>query len=277
MRWGWSVTPALALLIGGVTIAAQSPLFTSRVEGVRVDVLVTERGKPVAGLQPTDFELRDNGVAQSIDLVNLGDVPINVVLTLDVSASVAGPRLENLRRAGMSLLDALTFNGAPMQRVALTTEVDEVRSALAAADAWGDTALVDASLGAMLVGDTDAGRTLVVLFSDGVDTASFTQPDLVVETARRVNGVVYAVSTSEDTPRFLSDLTAATGGRVLDIGRTDDPGPAFLEILREFRRRYLITFTPTGVTRAGWHKLEVRVKRSGTRAQARSGYFSSAP
>jgi hypothetical protein len=50
-----------------------------------------------------------------------------------------------------------------------------------------------------------------------------------------------------------------------------------LEILQEFRRRYLITFTPTGVARAGWHKLDVRVKRSGTRVQARSGYVSSAP
>ena len=139
MSAGRYVMLTAAILHGGVTVIAQSPLFTSRVEGVRVDVLVTERGKPLAGLQPGDFEVRDNGVAQSIDLVNLGDVPINVVLTLDVSASVKGPKLENLRRAGLSLLAALgaqdsaalvTFNQAPVQRVALTRAVDEVRAAL---------------------------------------------------------------------------------------------------------------------------------------------------
>jgi VWFA-related protein len=277
--------PAIAiLLLAGGLSSAQSPLFSSRVEGVRVDVLVTQNGRPMTGLGPADFEVRDNGVVQTIDLVNLGDVPVNAVLTLDVSDSVSGPRLASLQRAGNALLDGLTrddfaalvtFNQMVVRQVPLTRQVEPVREALGQAQGFGDTALVDASLGAMLLGDTDAGRTLIVVFSDGVDTASLTRPELVVETARRVNAIVYAVSTSEETPRFLRDLAAATSGRVLDIGRTGDPGPAFLEILQEFRRRYLVTYTPAGVDKAGWHKLEVRVKRSGARVQARTGYFSS--
>ena len=280
------VFPAVALLLlaGGLT-SAQSPLFSSRVEGVRIDVLVTQNGRPVPGLGRADFEVRDNGVAQAIDLVNVGDVPVNAVLTLDVSDSVSGPRLAALQRAGNALLDGLTrddfaalvtFNRMVVRQVPLTKDIGPVRDALEQAQSFGDTALVDASLGAMLLGDTDAGRTLIVVFSDGVDTASVTRPELVVETAKRVNAIVYAVSTSDETPRFLRDLAAATSGRVLDIGKTGDPGPAFLEVLQEFRRRYLVTYTPTGVDKAGWHKLEVRVKRSGSRVQARIGYFSAA-
>lgn len=284
------MTPRLAALIattvvaGAITGSAQSPLFTSRVDGVRVDVLVTERGRPIAGLRPADFDVLDNGVPQAIDLADLGDVPVNVVLTLDVSASVDGPKLEALKRAGGALIGALadadraalvTFNRVVIRQVPLTRDIDDLRTALEGAESWGDTALVDASLGAMLLGDTDAGRTLVVIFSDGVDTASSSRPELVIETARRVNGVVYAVSSSEETPAFLRDLTAATGGRVLDIGEAGDPGPAFLEILQEFRLRYVMTFTPTGVTAGGWHRLDVRVKRPGTRAQHRAGYFSA--
>ena len=274
---------AILLLAGGLA-SAQSPLFSSRVEGVRVDVLATQNGRPIPGLGPADFEVRDNGVAQAIDLVNVGDVPVNAVLTLDVSDSVSGPRLASLQRAGNALLDGLTrddfaalvtFNQMVVRQVPLTRQVEPVREALGQARGFGDTALADASLGAMLLGDTDAGRTLIVIFSDGVDTASVTRPELVLETARRVNAIVYAVSTSGETPRFLRDLAAATSGRVLDIGRTGDPGPAFLEILQEFRRRYLVTYTPAGVDKAGWHKLEVRVKRSGVRVQARTGYFSS--
>ncbi len=279
------MTSTVVLLMAAAETAAQRPTFSARIEGVRIDALVSEAGAPIAGLGLGDFEVRDNGVRQEIDLVSLADVPVNVVLTLDLSASVAGAKLTGLVGASRSLLDGLapedtaaliTFNHAVVQRVPLTRRIDDVREALEESEADGDTALVDASLGAMLLGDTDAGRTLVVVFSDGVDTASFVRPELVLDTARRVNGVVYGVSSSAKDTRFLRDLTAATGGRIIEIGETGDPGPAFLEVLREFRRRYVITFTPTGVAPGGWHKLEVRVNRPRARVQARAGYFSSA-
>jgi hypothetical protein len=66
-----------------VLIALQT--FSSRTVGVRVDVLVTNGRMPVGGLTAADFELRDNGVLQSIEIVDSSG-PINVVLALDVSA-----------------------------------------------------------------------------------------------------------------------------------------------------------------------------------------------
>ena len=98
----------LALLLGtGLTAGPQQPTFSSRVEAVRVDVLVTDRGKAVTGLRPEDFEVKDEGVLQEIDLVQLDRVPLNVVLGLDVSESVNGERLEHLQSAGTSLLRGL--------------------------------------------------------------------------------------------------------------------------------------------------------------------------
>lgn len=282
-RWMWCACGA-SVVLAGLAAAAAQPTFRARIEGVRLDVLVTQGSVPLAGLGAADFEVRDNGVVQPIDLVNLGDVAVNVILTLDTSDSVRGGKLVDLQRASHALLGALTkgdtaalvtFNEAVMHQVTLTPDLDRVRRGLSSVEAWGDTALVDASLAAMLLGDTEAGRTLVVLFSDGVDTASFSEPELVLQTARRVNGVVYAVSSAREDRPFLEDVTAATGGRTIDISRTGDTGKAFLEILQEFRRRYVITFTPTGVTPGGWHKLEVRVKRPNTRVQARAGYFSA--
>lgn len=265
-------------------IQAQPATFTSAVEGVRVDALVTENGRPIAGLGAGDFDVRDNGVLQTIDLVRLSDVPISVVLACDVSGSVSGPRLAELQRAGQSLVGALqpadqvaliTFSTAVIQRAGLTSDRETVRRGLAEAKAGGDTALVDAALGAMLLGDSDASRTLVVIFSDGVDTASFSSAERVLSTARTVNGTVYAVSTSRDTPPFLRELTEATGGRVLEIERGVAPEGAFLEILDEFRRRYVITYTPAGVSRGGWHTVTVRVAgQRRARVQARPGYVS---
>jgi VWFA-related protein len=277
----------LTLALAGSASTAAQPTFSARVEGVRLDVLVTDGGRPVTGLGPADFEVRDNGVPQTIDLVSLGDVQVSVIMVLDLSSSLVGSGLVSLQRAGVTLLEALaptdqaallTFNRAAVQRVPLTRDRDVMRKALLGASADGDTALVDAALAGMLLGDTEGGRTLVVIFSDGVDTTSFTRADVALDTARRVNGVIYAVATtSSGDSRFLRDVAEATGGRVLDIGTGGNPGPAFLEILQEFRRRYVITYTPTAVTRGGWHPLSVRVKRSGARVQARPGYFSTQP
>jgi hypothetical protein len=265
---------AVAGMTGSAQVAqVQEPVFKSRVDGVRIDVLVTDRGRPVEGLTPTDFEVRDQGVLQTVDLVALGDVPVSVVLALDLSASMRGPKLDTLRRASYDLLGALqptdqaallTFNTTPTLRVPLGSDLAGIRATLDEAQGEGDTALVDASLAAMLVGDSDIGRTLIVVFSDGVDTA------------RRVNGVVYGVTPRGEQRRFLRDLATATGGRVVEVEADDGVGPAFLEILREFRRRYVLTYSPTGVTPGGWHPLEVRVTRSGARLQARRGYFSRA-
>jgi Ca-activated chloride channel family protein len=288
------------VLVAG-TRRARAQTFSAGVDGVRLDVLVTDGGRPVPGLGAADFEVRDNGVPQPIDLVNIGDVPVSVVLALDLSRSVDGPKLAALRRAGTSLIDALvpgdaaglvSFNTAVVAETPLATDLAATRRALVAAKSRGDTALIDAALAAMLIGDTDAGRTLVVLFSDGVDTCSFTSADTVIETAKRVNGVIYAVRSRGPGPTglsrlttrsrrlraddndFLPDLTAATGGRVVDVDESGDPGPAFVQVLQEFRRRYVITYTPTGVDAPGWHRLDVRVARRGARVQARAGYFA---
>src|SRR6187397_891259 len=94
-----------------------SQRFSSSTLAVRVDVLVTDGRKPVGGLTAADFELRDNGVLQNIDLVDGSAVPINAVLALDTSASIAGQRQKDLIAAGEALLDGLK----PDDRAALTT------------------------------------------------------------------------------------------------------------------------------------------------------------
>ncbi len=117
-----------------------------------------------------------------------------------------------------------------------------------------------------------------MIFSDGVDTASYTAANVVVETARRANSVVYALSHERRCHTVPARrVTSATGGRVIEIDQDDDPGPAFLEVLREFRRRYVVTFTPSGVAAGGWHRLDVRVARGNARVRTRPGYFSAAP
>ena len=51
------------------------------------------------------------------------------------------------------------------------------------------------------------GRSLLIVFSDGVDTASFLSPDVVLQAARRSDVVVYGVAMrSRISPTFLKEL-----------------------------------------------------------------------
>ncbi len=61
-------------------------------------MLVTDNGQPVRGLGPADFEVLDNGVPQDVALVSFDEVPLNVILALDMSDSVAGERLAAVAR-----------------------------------------------------------------------------------------------------------------------------------------------------------------------------------
>jgi hypothetical protein len=65
-----------------------TPTFRTRGEGVRIDVLVTDREKPVAGLTTKDFALTDNGVGQVVEAASLAEMPLDVILVLDLSVSL---------------------------------------------------------------------------------------------------------------------------------------------------------------------------------------------
>jgi VWFA-related protein len=274
---------ALALL-GASGAAQQSPAFSSKIEAVRVDALVTDNGQPVLGLRPADFEVVDNGVTQTVDLVSFDEIPLNVILALDMSDSVAGDRLSQLRAAGGRLLESLhkedqaalvSFSHEVRLAAKLTGDVAAVRSALGESHGTGTTSLIDGAYAGLMIGESDAGRALLIVFSDGVDTSSWLRADAVLDTAKRADVVVYGVSVvSRLKPEFLRDLTSLTGGRLFEIEKTANLPASFLGFLEEFRHRYLVSYTPKGVAKDGWHKLDVRVKNRRATIKARPGYLA---
>jgi VWFA-related protein len=261
---------------------AQGATFSSRVDAVRVDVLVTDGGQPVLGLTAADFEVLDNGVPQRVDLVSFDQVPLNVVLVFDMSHSIDGERRDRLRRGAGALLDGLkaddqaalvTFSHVVTRGTKLTGDVAAVRAALERDEAIGDTGLVDGTFAGMMVGESDVGRGLLIVFSDGVDTASWLPSAAVLDTAKRSGVVAYGVSVrSPVRPQFLEELTGLTGGRLFEVERTQNLEAVFLGVLQEFRHRYLVSYAPRGVAPGGWHQLDVRVKRRAT-VKARPGYL----
>jgi len=274
------VLAALAVVLLSGPLHSQR--FSSGAVAVRVDVLVTEGGRPVGGLTAQDFELRDNGVPQTLDVVDGADVPINTVLALDTSLSTTGKRQSDLIRAGEALLARLrpsdraalsTFNHAAIPTVSLTSDLAAIRTALGSITPSGETSVMDGAYVALTATLGQPGRTLVLVCTDGFDTWSWLRPDDVLEAARRASVVIYGV-TSSDARRDagLKSITDATGGHILQVKSSAELTAAFQRILEDFRNRYILAYSPSGVSADGFHTLDVRVRRPGASVKARPGY-----
>ncbi|MBN1568320.1 MAG: VWA domain-containing protein [Acidobacteria bacterium] len=279
---------AIFFLINAAAVTAQQPTFSVAAEEVRLDVLVTQNGKPMAGLEPSDFEILDNGVPQEIQYATLQkQTPISATLVFDMSRSIAGDLLGHLKKAARGLLTDLmrddhaaliTFNNAIMLGSPPTRDFAQVVQALDHSQPFGNSSLIDASYAGLVLAESRPDPPLVIIFSDGRDTFSWLTEEKVLETAKHNDAVVYAVSTDRRPNKaFLNDLIQLTGGSLFEVESTENLEAAFLGILAEFRHRYLITYTPQGVPESGWHKLDVRVKHRSTKVKARPGYMRSSP
>lgn len=266
--------------------------FRSGVDMVRVDALVTWEGRPVTGLSAADFEIRDNGVPQRLSLVTrVGS--ITVLPVLDTSSSVVGDRLRELVAATRALIQSLrpgdsvglmTFS----QQVTLQVPVapwhadsPALADVLNAVQARGRTAINDALFAGLTLAANDEGRSLLILFSDGQDSASWLTMRAVEDAARKSSTVVYVVAVGLDDPapaagdhkKFLRTIVDVTGGQLL---QAESAGlrEQFVRILDEFRQRYVLAYIPDGVRQDdGWHTIKVRLKSKAASVKARSGYF----
>jgi VWFA-related protein len=171
-----------------------------------------------------------------------------------------------------------TFSHAVAPRIALTSDLASVKTALSRIEPAGDTAIMDGAYVALIATLSQAGRSLVVICTDGYDTTSWLGPEEVLESAKRSNAVIYVVTPVQARRHSpLKDLTDATGGQLMPIASSADLRATFQKILQDFRSRYILAYSPTGVPSGGFHLLDVRVKRRGLSVKARPGYVGTAP
>lgn len=311
----------VALIIGlasaSVSLLAQDPVrFSSGTAAVRVDVLVSVGNRPVGGLEASAFELRDNGIVQQITDVSQETLPLNVFCVLDLSGSVEGQPLARLKEATGAMFGALrdkdraalmTFSDRLVLHSPLTGETQRLRGLLDQMKAGGWTSFLDATYAALALRESDDGRALMLLFSDGFDTASWLRAQTVIEAARRTDVVIYPVTIKpvlgpafavagrggtngmvrttiikppapDPTPgKLLEALADETGGRVLYVENEEKLKASFVQALSEFRQRYVLSYSPRNVSNSGWHTIDVKVKVAGATVKSRRGYAANDP
>lgn len=283
LRPAWSFVALGCALFSLVPVRAQQARFRSSADAVQVDVLVRSGGRPMAGLTADDFELRDSGVRQQIVALAFQDVPISLLLALDASTSLQGEALAHLKAAARAAIGALrpgdqaallTFGDRLSLAPRWSTDRAALESAIDGLSAEGGTPLHDAVFAATALRQSAAGRTVLLVFTDGADTTSWLNAAETVRAAQQSDLVVTAVSTAEPytvssaadarstfdrqaTLRqwfkdeaalfpfaFLDTLTDETGGELLHTQSGRDLSRVFAQIVADFKSRYLLTYAP---------------------------------
>jgi len=306
MRRHSPILGALAVAMVATTpsaaVSQQEPAATFRAGAdiVSVEASVRRDKRPVAGLKITDFQLLDNGVPQQISDVSYERLPIDVTVLLDVSASVTGSVLDQLRQSvrqlkadlgGSDRLKLVAFNQQVRRLADFEAPVSATDAAFSTLSGRGSSAIFD-TVAVQLASPTPPGRRhLIVLFTDGQDSSSITDPDMLFDVARRTTSTVDVVLASAVAERSASpfarspgrppitvgrmydQLARETGGTVVTTATGENLASTFRRTLADFRSSYVLYFTPQGVDRSGSHTIDVRVKQEGTEVRARRGYI----
>jgi len=128
---------------------------------------------------------------------------------------------------------------------------------------------------------SQTGRKIIVIISDGGDNGSQETLKSAIEASQKSNAIVYVVFISD--PHFQSGygdmvrLTEQTGGRVINVGhdgrKLED---AFDQIQDELRTQYLASYTPINKDADGkFRQIELDCGK-GVKVQARKGYYAIA-
>jgi len=287
----------VAAIIAGAVIGgrAQQATFRSGTSFVPVFTTVTDaQGRLVPELDRDQFTILDNGKPQDLTLFESETQPFTAVVTLDFSFSMTN-NLERLKQATEQFLirmlpsdksqvgafsDKIQFSGK------FTSDRDDLIGALKDLQFGNPTRLYDAIFESvdMLAGID--GRKVVVVFTDGEDTASHKSFGDALNHARDKEVMVYAIGLESEffngarmmrskPDRGLKKIADETGGGYFELKKSDELGPTFTRVVQELHSLYTIGFTPAALD-GKEHKLDVRMKQPGMTARARKSYVASA-
>jgi Ca-activated chloride channel homolog len=274
---------------------------------VTVPVSVADRqGSFVAGLKESQFHLYENGVEQKIAFFDNAESPFTVALMLDTSDSTRS-RLGEIQEAALAFLDQLRENDRVLIacfdkqiRVAseITSDRQQLREVIRHARSGGGTGLYDTFDMVNQRMKKVSGRKAIVLFTDGVDTASTGATfQSTLYTAAELDALVFPIQYNtyldlapttnvetgmqvftalgermnvayERANRYLRSLSDKTGGRFYEATSVKRLTDVFAAIAQELRQQYSIGYYPAAGGK-GERTIKVKVNAPEVSVRAR--------
>ena len=283
---------ALVVLAVAAVRAQQQPTFRGGTSIVPIlATVLDDTGRLVPDLERTDFTVLDNGKPQEVVFFQNDVQPFTVVVTLDFSFSMNN-NLKLLKNAAEQFIlrmlpadkgqvgsfsDKIRFSGQ------FTNDRDDLILSLNDLPYGNPTRLYDAIDASIDLLDDASGRKVVLVFTDGDDTASQRSLGDVLTKARDKEVMVYAIGLQSEffngarmartrPGNALRKLADETGGGYFELKKTAELAPTFTRVAQELHSLYALGFSP-GNLDGKEHKLEVKVKSGMTRA--RRSYIAS--
>ncbi len=308
LSWGvWAAVCGAQAPIERRTAQDQMPTLKleSRLVTVAVNA-VDAQGAPVAGLAKTDFRLLEDGKEQKLAFFEKeSSTPLSIVLAIDGSEStMRNEKLEkeSAKRFVKALLrdqdelDLMEFADNVREIVSFTPDKTRIETGLGELQRGDATAMYDAIyLASQRLGETSAAngrRRVLVLITDGGDTAHGVQYNQALEQAQKAGVMVYAlivIPIYADAGRntggehALIQLTNDTGGKYYYIETAKDLSPAFAKVSDDLRTQYVLGYyAPERTVKSrsdGYRALKVEVTdpadKSRINLRYRTGYYAS--
>ncbi|MCK6539603.1 MAG: VWA domain-containing protein [Anaerolineales bacterium] len=240
-------------------------------------------GNPVRDLTTDSITAAED--SQKVELRNLrpADEPIAVILVMDTSGSMSGPKIADARSAASNFIGEMkendraaimTFDENVKLQMDFTANHTDIRDRLARIDAspGSGTCLHDAAYQAVQLASTlPSGRRAVILFTDGVDeTASggracsvHTLQD-VVELASQggTRTPIYALGLGNRIDeKSLQRVAELTGGRYIYAPDSSQLEEVFQTLSNQLRSQYVLSYKSFAAP--GAHTLAVSVNHLG--------------
>ena len=285
------------------------------VEEILLNVSVEDQsGRQITDLTKEDFQILQDGVPQEIKYFGHENVPISVVLLVDVSGSMEGSPLIEAKVAALAFLnesrpnDAVSlvaFNDKVEVVRPFTTDMLKVRTGVHSLACRGGTALYDALSKAVdLMQSAPHPRHVIALLSDGKDEDSVVKFAAVDKRIQASDVVLFSIGEYAELDRklfmsgkkyyklpeldvnlnpvwglrYFADLS---GGRAYFPKLGEPLEPFFSSIARELHQQYVVTYQPTATTgKDRFHSIEVRAKNSRyptLKVRTRKGYLDHNP
>lgn len=279
---------------------APDEVLRVRTDLITIPAFVTDsQGRRVAGLRQSDFSVQDNGRAVTLSYFAAGTEHVALAFALDASGSirevVAQQReaaLKLFSRFGQgSRVAVLHFGDKAELAVPFTTETGRAEPAFSMRlPASRRTAIFDGVLTALrsfAEGKSNPfERRILILISDGLDTASRIRSSTVISEALALNVSIYVIhlplyvpsgerlAVRSASPGFRQ-LAEKTGGRYFLIGSarsaldpqaTPDLAPVFQAIEEDLQGQYVLGYYPDDAARsADVHRIQIKMARQAGR------------
>lgn len=273
--------------------------ISKHVHEVNLILSVTDsKRRFVDNLTADDFRLLDNHKSPGkwSYFQARTNLPLHVILAIDVSSSIrdrlrfeqqaASHFLKNILRKETDEAAIVTFGSTVQEKTAgMTSDVNALDIAIRTVQAGGETAMYDAiviSSGKLHESKRNfAVRPVIILITDGVDTASKVTLRAAEEAAIRSEAAIFALDSNsifETNPKgrlVLEKLTRDTGGFLVPARENSDLKNAFSTVEKILRSQYALGYPPPDLEIDGsFRPIDITCTKRGLQVHARNGYYA---